>query len=68
MENFVAFTDSDFDESRTYTEGELVPCKNCSKRHRLRYGKSNGNPTNMLGFVKCGKKTFLATIKDKLVK
>ncbi len=35
----------------------------------LEYGKDNkGNESNTLGFVKCGKKSYLASINDRLLR
>ena len=51
---------------------EKVKCKNCGKYHTIKYGKrklKDGTyvESKMLGFVDCGKKSFLVTIDNKLI-
>ena len=53
--------------------GRTAKCPNCSKMHKVKYGKKvlkDGTkvPTNMLGFIKCGNKFYLASIDNKLLK
>lgn len=53
------------------------PCKNCGKKHLIIYSKTrklldDGTYTRFkinknFGFVKCGKKTLLASINGKLL-
>ena len=52
--------------------GENVTCPNCGKKHKIEYGekknkKGEWKPSKMLGFVKCGEKSFLVTINNKLI-
>jgi hypothetical protein len=56
--------------------GKTVVCKNCGKRHKVEYGTSKKydpitkqwskpKPSKEMGFVTCGKKSFLVSIAGK---
>jgi hypothetical protein len=56
--------------------GKTVICKNCGKKHKVEYGTSKKyNPIKKqwsepkldktMGFVQCGKKSFLVSIAGK---
>ena len=53
--------------------GKTAKCPNCGKMHKVKYGKKvlkDGTkvPSDMLGFIKCGNKFYLASIDNKLIK
>ena len=52
--------------------GLFVKCKQCGKKHNVRYGKivlPDGIkvPTKMLGFINCGKESYLVSVNGKLL-
>lgn len=56
--------------------GKFVMCKRCGKKHKVNYGKSrkylgDGKygpwQKSHLGFVDCGKHSYLVTISGKLL-
>lgn len=47
--------------------GNTAPCPNCHKRHKITFGTTDGKENKMLGFVNCGKESFLVTIEGKLL-
>lgn len=49
-------------------DGETVPCPHCGEARPLSYGTCNGVENRLLGFVKCGDATYLATLGGKLLK
>ena len=61
------------DELKNLPEANrTAKCKKCGKNHIIKYGhkiEKDGTktPTKMLGIIKCGKDTFLATINGKLL-
>lgn len=49
--------------------GKIVTCR-CGKRHKVRFGETvhkdgTKTPDKMLGFIRCGKKSYLASIDGK---
>ena len=50
--------------------GKTAKCPNCGKKHKIKYGidKATGLESNMLGFVDCGKESFLVAVDNKLLK
>ena len=53
--------------------GKSARCPNCKKHHTVEYGykilpDGTKEPSRVLGFVKCGKKSFLVAINEKLIK
>jgi hypothetical protein len=49
-------------------DGETVPCPHCGELRKLTYGTTNGVENRLLGFVKCGDVSYLATLGGKLLK
>lgn len=52
--------------------GKHAKCPHCGKRKVIRFGERvlpNGKkePSDMLGFVNCGKEAYLVSIKGKLI-
>lgn len=49
--------------------GKTTPCRTCKKKHKIIFGKDSktGLVSKLLGFYKCGDKTFLASIDGKLM-
>ena len=52
--------------------GKAAKCPACGKEHEIKYGKviledGTKKPSDMLGFINCGKKTYLVSVKDKLI-
>ena len=52
--------------------GKTAKCPVCGEMHEIKYGEviledGTRKPSNMLGFINCGKKTYLVSIKDKLI-
>jgi len=42
-------------------------CPICKKMHKISYGTTNGIENKTCGFIKHGKRMFLATINNKLL-
>lgn len=63
---FVAFGNNEI--STMPPVGETISCKRCKKKHKITYGTTDGKENRMLGFVKCGKATYLATIEGREIK
>jgi hypothetical protein len=61
------------DELKNLPEaGKTVKCKKCGKNHKIRYGNKvekdgTKTPSKLLGFIKCGKDTYLASVNGKLL-
>ena len=47
--------------------GTHAACPKCFKQHKIKYGTTDGKENKMLGFVNCGKQSFLVTIEGKLL-
>ena len=67
-EPFIAISNDELGEEA----GENVTCPNCGKQHKIEYGKKKNKKgewehSEESGFVKCGEKSFLVTIKNKLI-
>jgi len=70
---FIAISNEELAQNKTV--GTHVICKNCGHKHEVKYGtsrtlKDDGTYTEsvkseMLGYVKCGKKTFLVSFAGK---
>jgi hypothetical protein len=53
--------------------GETVQCPHCRKPHKVKYGQKinedgSKTPSKMLGFVKCGKESYLVSINGKKIR
>lgn len=64
---FVAFGNNELAEKPPV--GKTVQCKNCGKRHKVKYGTDTktGKVSDLLGFVSCGDKDFLVAVAGKEV-
>lgn len=51
---------------RHVTKGDLIKCR-CGKKHKLQYGTVNGKESNTLGFISCGKDSYLVSINDQVI-
>lgn len=47
--------------------GKYALCPHCKKRRVIRYGKVNGEPSRLLGWVKCGKELYLVVFGGKVL-
>jgi hypothetical protein len=60
---FVAFGNDEIEkmpEAKNYIIHKL-----CGKKHKIKYGTTDGKENRMLGFINCGRKAYLATINGK---
>jgi len=50
--------------------GKTAKCPSCGKKHKIKYGtdKETGMKSDMIGFVDCGKESFLVAVDNKLLK
>ncbi len=54
--------------------GKFAPCPHCGKKRKIEYAQSTSvypagaKPTVSLGFVSCGKESYLVAINSKLLK
>lgn len=63
---FVAFGNEEL--GAPIKEGELIVCESCRKHHPVKYALNElKQKTNMLMYYKCGKKSFLVGVADKLI-
>ena len=66
---FVAFGNNELGEQ----VGDCAVCPHCKKKHKVEYGETinkdgTKSPNKVLGFVKCGKESYLVAIDEKLIK
>jgi hypothetical protein len=49
--------------------GETAICPNCKKNHKIKFGTNikTKKEDKMLGFVNCGKESFLVSINNQLI-
>ena len=52
--------------------GKTAKCPVCGEMHKIKYGEvisedGTKKPFNTLGFINCGKKSYLVSVKDKLI-
>ena len=52
--------------------GKTAKCPVCGEMHEIKHAEivledGTKKPSNMLGFINCGKKTYLVSVKDKLI-
>jgi ssDNA-binding Zn-finger/Zn-ribbon topoisomerase 1 len=49
--------------------GKTALCPKCKKRHKIRHGTDTktGKTSNLLGFVNCGKESYLVAVAGKLI-
>lgn len=67
---YVAFGNDELDNAPPVTE--TVKCEICGEQHPVEYGDKilpdgTKEPSKVLGFYKCGGKTYLASVAGKLV-
>ena len=65
---FVAIGNEELEQSEYI--GKTILCNRCGKRHTVEYGErvlKDGTkvPSKMLGFVKCGKISYLVSLNEK---
>lgn len=61
---FIAVGNNELDEMEPI--GETALCPNCKKKHKVEYGTDeDGNESKVLGFVNCGKKSYLVSVDGK---
>ena len=50
--------------------GKTCKCPKCGKKHLVKYGtdKATGKTTKMLGYVNCGKESYLVAINGRELK
>ena len=67
---FRAVGNEEIKNNPTVKEGDMIFCKICGGKHPLKYGTNlkTKKKTNMLGFINCGKKSYLVSVDDKLLK
>ena len=65
-----AISNNELNKKPTH-KGKTIKCYKCGKNHKIRYGKSmyDGElrDDDFLGYYKCGKDMYLATIGGKAI-
>jgi hypothetical protein len=66
---FIAIGNDELRGQANAVEGELTTCPRCSGKHPVEFATDakTGEKTNMLGFVSCGKDSFLVAVGGKLL-
>ena len=64
---FVAFGNNELINKQN--AGKFAICPNCHKKHKIKYGTNveTKEICKDLGFVKCGKESYLVSVKNKLI-
>jgi len=62
---FVSYSNSELAEK--LDAGNFAKCPKCKKRHKIKFGTIEGKESKMLGFIDCGKGSYLATLNGKLL-
>jgi len=66
--NWCAFGNDELAKMPPLKKGDTVTCRRCGKRHRVYGGKlADGTESNILMFVRCGRKSYLAGVSGKRV-
>ena len=67
---FLAVGNEEIENNPTVKKGDMIDCKKCGGKHPLKYGKDakTGKENSLLGFINCGKKSYLVSIDNKLLK
>ena len=67
-EPYIAIGNGELDNNED--AGEEATCPNCGKKHKIEYGTrvDTGEISKMLGYVSCGKNTYLVAVDNKLLK
>jgi len=67
---FLAVGNEEIENNPTVKEGDMIKCHICKKKHPLEYGidKETGEESDLAGFIKCGKETYLMSINGKLLR
>ena len=47
--------------------GDFADCPNCKKQHKIKFGTTDGKENKFLGYISCGKKSYLASLAGKLL-
>jgi len=71
MEDFLAIGSNELDGNKRI--GEQIKCPHCDQIHPIEYGEEvmpdgTKKPCKMLAFYKCGDKSYLAGINERLLK
>ena len=68
---FIAFGNDELDQMPRVLEGDKIKCPHCKKKHILKCANKlvDGKKikSDVLMFYKCGKESYLAAIKGKLL-
>ena len=62
---FVAYSNNELAEKPH--AGDFTKCPRCKKQHKIKFGMSEGRENKLLGFISCGKHSYLVTLKGKLL-
>ena len=62
---FVAYGNAEL--AKKPDASDFAECPKCKKEHKIKFGTTDGKESKLLGFVSCGKHSYLVTLNGKLL-
>lgn len=64
---YIGFGNDTLSQQPEARKGDEILCPQCSGRHALECGTSNGEESDLLMFYRCGKEIYLGAVAGRLV-